>query len=199
MVYNVKDKRFIIGERIRQQRLEAGYKRQCDFAEALGLRYESRQTVGAWEQGKRLPQLHILLKMCELFDCEIGYLLCEYDCKTREVTDISAATGLSEQSIKRLFLFRTKKRDGKKERFEFNSPINSIIEHPAFVELIDAIKKHVWSFNHHHYGIDNSNAETQEALSNTFNCEPEELRGYIEMSSQSLIENTIMKIVRDIE
>lgn len=68
-----------------------------------------------------------------------------------------------------------------------------------FVELIDAIKKHVWSFNHHHYGIDNSNAETQEALSNTFNCEPEELRGYIEMSSQSLIENTIMKIVRDIE
>lgn len=199
MKYNAYDKRYIIGERIRQQRIEAGYKTQSDFAEALGLQYDSRQSVGAWEQGKRLPPLNILLKMCELFDCEIGYLLYEYDCKTREETDISAATGLSEKSIRRLFIFRSRKRDRKNKQYEFNSPINAIIEHESFVELIEAIKKHIWSFNHNHYGIDETNEDVQEALSNTFNCEPEELRGYIEMSSQSLIEHILMKIVRDIK
>lgn len=199
MKYDTDKNRLLIGERIKQQRIAAGYKTQSDFAIALGLSYESRQTVGSWEQGKYIPKLDTLLKMCELFDCEIGFLLCEYDCKTREETDISAATGLSEKSIRRLFIFRTRKRDRKTKQFVFNSPINDIIEHEAFVELIEAIKKHVWSFNHNHYGIDKTNEEAQEALSNTFNCEPEELRGYIEMSSQSLIEHILMKIVRDIE
>ena len=136
MKYNAYNKRYIIGERIRQQRIEAGYKTQSAFAEALGLQYDSRQSVGAWEQGKRLPPLNILLKMCELFDCEIGFLLYEYDCKTREETDISAATGLSEKAIRRLFIFRSRKRDRKSKQFEFNSPINAIIEHELFVELI---------------------------------------------------------------
>ena len=199
MVYDIEDKKLIIGERIKQQRIEAGYKTQSIFAEALGLEYDSRQSIGAWEQGKRLPSLKILLKMCELFDCEIGFLLCEYDCKTREETDISAATGLSEKSIRRLFVFRSRKRDRKNKQYEFNSPINAIIEHESFIELIEAIKKHIWSFNHNHYGIDKTSEDVQEALSNTFNCEPEELRGYIEMSSQSLIEHILMKIVRDIK
>ena len=119
--------------------------------------------------------------------------------KTREETDISAATGLSEKSIRRLFVFRSRKRDRRNKQYEFNSPINAIIEHESFVELIEAIKKHIWSFNHNHYGIDDTNEDVQEALSNTFNCEPEELRGYIEMSSQSLIEHILMKIVRDIK
>ena len=199
MKYDTHAKRFIIGERIRQQRIEADFKTQSDFAIALGLSYESRQTVGAWEQGKYLPKLDVLLKMCEIFECEIGYLLCEYDCKTKEATDVSAATGLSEKAIGRLNLFRSRKRNRKTKQTTFYSPINAIIEHPGFTDLIDAIKKHVWSFNYNHYGIDQTNEDVQDALSNTFNCEPEELRGYIEMSSQSLIEHIIMKIVRDIK
>lgn len=197
MFYDTKKNKYTTGQRIREQRLAAGYRTQSSFALALGLQEESRQSVGAWENDNRLPTLDIFLKMCELFDCEIGYLLCEYDCKTREITDIQQATGLSEKSIQRLFMLR--KRTKETDRFTFDSPINSIIENDAFVELIEAIKKHVWSFNHNHNGIENINDEIQEALSNTFNCEPYELKGYIEMSSQSLIESLIMKIVRDIE
>lgn len=197
MVYNIEKDKYKIGDRIKEQRVAAGYRTQSSFALALGLQEESRQSVGAWENGSRLPPLNLLLKMCELFDCEIGYLLCEYDCKTRETTDIQKATGLSEKSIQRLFIFR--KRTKGTDRFTFDSPINSIIENDAFVELIEAIKKHVWSFNHNHNGIENVTVEVQEALANTFNCEPYELKGYIEMSSQSLIESIIMKIVRDIE
>ena len=40
--------------------------------------------------------------MCDLFGCEIGYLLCDYDCKTRTATDIQKETGLSEAAIARI-------------------------------------------------------------------------------------------------
>ena len=39
------------------------------------------------------------MELCNIFNCEIGYLLCEYDCKTRAATDIVKETGLSEKSI----------------------------------------------------------------------------------------------------
>lgn len=197
MKYNIEDNKYEIGKRIRKERIEAGYKNQSDFAVALGLNEDSRQSVGNWENGVRIPSLDLLLKMCDIFECEIGYLLCEFDCKTKEETDIQKATGLSNKSIRRLFLFRTRNKET--NAFIFNSPINAIIEHDSFVELIEAIKKHIWSFNHNHYRIDETNEDVQEALSNTFNCEPEELRGYIEMSSQSLIEHILMKIVQDIK
>lgn len=197
MEYNIKDSKYKIGERIRKERIEAGYKNQSDFAVALGLKEDSRQSVGSWENGIRFPSLDMFLKMCEIFECEIGYLLCEFDCKTKEQTDVQKATGLSNKSINRLFLFRTRNKET--NAFVFNSPINSIIEHDSFVELLEAIKKHVWSFNENHYCIDDTNDEIKDALSNTFNCEPYELRNYIEMSSQALIERILMKIVRDIK
>lgn len=196
MKYNIKDNKYKIGERIRKERIEAGYKNQSDFAVALGLKEDSRQSVGNWENGIRLPSLDIFLKMCDIFECEIGYLLCEFDCKTKEETDVQKATGLSNKSIRRLFFFR--RRNKETNAYTFNSTINSIIEHDSFVELLEAIIKHVWSFNENHYGIDDTSDEIKDALSNTFNCEPYELKDYIEMSSQSLIENILMKIVRDI-
>lgn len=39
-----------------------------------------------------MPQFEDMLKMCEVFDCELGYLLGEFNCKTREATDIQAKT-----------------------------------------------------------------------------------------------------------
>lgn len=89
-----------IGKRIKGEREKIGMS-QSNFAEYCGLQRTSRGTVGEWEKGKRLPDLEALLKMCGLFECELGYILCEkgYPCKTRKATDIQAATGLSEDSI----------------------------------------------------------------------------------------------------
>lgn len=89
-----------IGKRIKEERDQKNMS-QSEFAEYCGLQRTSRGTVGEWENGKRLPDLEALLKMCELFECELGYILCEegYSCKTRKAADIKAATGLSEDSI----------------------------------------------------------------------------------------------------
>jgi len=63
--------------------------------------YVNRNTVIAWEKG-RIPSLADMLHMCKLFDCELSYLLCEYDCKTRIATDIQETTGLSETAINKM-------------------------------------------------------------------------------------------------
>ncbi len=96
----------ILGERIKKER---GDKKlggmgisQAKLAERLGLEIESRQTIGAWESGKRKPPLEVLEKMCEIFNCDLDYLTGRYECKTRGTTDIFELTGLSEKSCKTL-------------------------------------------------------------------------------------------------
>lgn len=91
-----------IGSRIRIERKAAGFKSASSFAERLNI---GRSQVEQIEQGKRLPDLDTLVKMAEIFNCEVGYLLCEQgyeECKTRLKTDIQKETGLSEDCIMRL-------------------------------------------------------------------------------------------------
>ena len=85
-----------IGERIRTERKKLDLT-QDGLAEKIDI--GSRQTIAQWENGVALPPLSKLLCMCDLFGCEIGYLLCDYDCKTRTATDIQEETGLSEQAV----------------------------------------------------------------------------------------------------
>lgn len=100
-----------IGERIKSEREKKGMS-QSNFAEYCGLQRTSRGTVGEWEKGKRLPDLEALLKMCELFECELGYILCEegYECKTRAETDIQEKTGLTAEAVSSLCLYGTVKK-----------------------------------------------------------------------------------------
>ena len=97
----------IIGDRIKKGRIAAGFKTQCDFAERMGYSKESRQTVSNWENGNVQPSLKDILLMCELFSCELEYLLGIYPCKTREATDIQAVTGLSQDAIETLKTYKS--------------------------------------------------------------------------------------------
>lgn len=95
-----------IGERIKTARCKpfngsAGYS-QGSLAVALGLDSTSRTTIRKWERGEVLPPLEHLLKMCELFGCELGYLLGEFDLPTKTATDIHQETGLSLKAIEQL-------------------------------------------------------------------------------------------------
>lgn len=116
-----------IGERIKQERKAAGLS-QDELGERLTYK---RQTIAKWEKGESFPELRDMLQMCNLFGCELGYLLCEYDCKTREATDIQEVTGLSELAIKILRAFN--------ERVDIKSPmifINSLLEDPKTIYII---------------------------------------------------------------
>lgn len=93
-----------IGKRIKAGRnacrTEDGKKyTQEDLTDKL---HYKRETISRWENGKELPTLETLLKMCDIFGCDLGYLLGEHEEKTRTAADIHTETGLSEDAIQKL-------------------------------------------------------------------------------------------------
>lgn len=99
---NMKYNLIEIGVRLKTERKKAGFKSHdelVDYIKNHNYRGFTRQTISKWERGLEMPPLDILCSLCELFECELGYLLCEYDCKTRSSTDIHNETGLSEDAI----------------------------------------------------------------------------------------------------
>lgn len=77
--------------------------------EALAeLLHYTKPTVQSWEKDWKhagtvptntIPSWDQLLKICELYKCDMGYILCEYDERTREIAEVSSQTGLTEKSI----------------------------------------------------------------------------------------------------
>ena len=88
-MYNWKE----IGNRVRLER-EHNKMSQDKLGSLIGT---TRQTISKWEKGIGGEiTLNMLLRLCDIFQCEMGYILCEYDCKTRELTDICESTNLPE-------------------------------------------------------------------------------------------------------
>lgn len=69
-----------------------------------------RNTINAWESGKQVPTLRQLLNLCNVFNCQLGYLLGEHDCKTRENSDIQDVIALSDTAIDSLISMKSQKK-----------------------------------------------------------------------------------------
>ena len=75
---------------------------------ALELKY-SKPTVMNWEKdwdkktGKNVvPKYEQLKNLAALYNCEIGYLLCEYTAKTKQISDICSEIGILPQAADKL-------------------------------------------------------------------------------------------------
>lgn len=88
-----------IGNRIKAERKAHGMSMN-ELAEEIGT---TRQTISKWEKGEGVEiTLNVLLSLCNVFDCELGYLLCEFECRTRDEVDICEKTGLSPEAVQNL-------------------------------------------------------------------------------------------------
>ena len=106
-----------IGERVRHEREVAGMTMEALAAE-IGT---TRQTISRWERGDGVEiTLNMLVRLCNIFNCEMGYLLCEYDCKTRAATDIQRETGLSQTALE--FMQERQNTDKLRPDAPFSSP-----------------------------------------------------------------------------
>lgn len=62
----------------------------------------SLETLKKWEYGENPINIEWLPVICDVLDCDIGYLFGEYEERRRETSDACRITGLSEICIERL-------------------------------------------------------------------------------------------------
>lgn len=92
--------------RIKTLREDFGYTQQ-DLANKLN---SSKSVIGLYESETRKPSLEILVKLSEIFNCSIDYILCKSDIRNpEEIKKVPFAnaggldtTGLDEEDLKEL-------------------------------------------------------------------------------------------------
>lgn len=62
----------------------------------------AKSTVAMYEKGDRKPSLEILVKLSEIFDCSIDYILCKTDIRNPEKVDIDEADIAFASGVKAL-------------------------------------------------------------------------------------------------
>ena len=106
-----------IGKRIKDERRKKKLSQQ-KLADAISsimvdsdpdYKGTEQNTVSNWEKGVSLPPLSKLIALSEIFDCDLGYLLCDYDEPKRDLADVVEQTGLSGEAVKSLVLRKTQK------------------------------------------------------------------------------------------
>lgn len=79
-------------------RKEHGYTQQS-FADKFGICIE---TIRNWEQGRNVPELDTIYKLCDFFECDMDHLFNNISCHNHDTQFIQDKTGLSESNIERL-------------------------------------------------------------------------------------------------
>lgn len=120
-----------IGARIKKER-EALSMTLEQLAEVLNT---TRQSVSKWEKGLGTLDMDSVLRMCDLFECEIGYLTCEYDCKRKETTDVCSVTGLDEKAVEILLEYSSS------DYGKSNNYMSKLIQELDFWKMIKCIDK----------------------------------------------------------
>lgn len=90
----------LTGEKIKYERKKRGWT-QSKLAKKINI---SDNQISKYERGDVFPPLDSLFKLCEIFECELGYLLCEddYSIGTKFETEVSKITGLNKKAIESL-------------------------------------------------------------------------------------------------
>lgn len=105
--FSANKRRAEIGKRIAKERKNAKPPMtQDDLADRLEKEIGNRpkqSTISMWERGNSFPDsIEIIFALSRIFNCDCGYLLCDYEERTHDATDICKATGLSEETINTL-------------------------------------------------------------------------------------------------
>lgn len=95
-----------------------------------GISY-SKQSFHKCVREKSILPLPVLLEIAKKLDCDMGYLLCEYDEKRHIVADVKAATGLEADVIKIIL--------NMKDSFLKLSILNDLLKDDYFLSIINLL------------------------------------------------------------
>ena len=95
---------YLTGERIRSCRIEKGLTQEklSESIEQITGVPIKRQTIAGWENGTPVKKLEQLTALCEIFECDINYLLCECDSKRVHSQELVQILGISQKAADNL-------------------------------------------------------------------------------------------------
>lgn len=111
---------------VKKIREKHGFTQQA-FADAL---HVSLSIVKKWESKKdpkTYPKTENLLAMCELFNCDLDYLIGRIEEKKHDLKDICEITGLSESATEQIIEI---------SQYNMSNSLSKLIEHELFKKLI---------------------------------------------------------------
>ncbi|MCR5707759.1 MAG: helix-turn-helix domain-containing protein [Ruminococcus sp.] len=111
----------------------------------------SGKQISIYESGKTakgaLPTVKMLIQMCDLFKCDLGYLIGEqeYPLKTYDLSIAAKETGFTEESLQQIrtvmgFPNTSKSFVFEEEADAFKRINNSFVSSPQFITLIEELK-----------------------------------------------------------
>ena len=112
----------ILGKRIESERIRLSLN-QIELAKRLNL--SSSASISQYESGDRIPSDDIKLKMCEIFNCSLDYLMGKSDIRNPENTNLDKLqiglstkdySNISDEQIKQIedfakFVLKDNKKD----------------------------------------------------------------------------------------
>ncbi len=185
-----------IGERIRLLRKSSGMNQDC-FIEALNDRgvKVGRNRISCIENGERKHfSLAILLETCEIFGCDMGYLLGEYKERTRELREISNITGLSEASIIKLQKLKTENR-----ATAYSDLLSILIEHDNTEYFLAMIGQRI-SYFANKRKLSGTDPVVKDMIDRTLSLDIDGIRTAVYKDSliDSLLQTELVKLLSDV-
>ncbi len=128
ILYTIKDD---FSKNFKKIRKDHGYT-QANFKEKYEEIYGEKtitvETIRNWEQGRNVPELQTIWKLCEIFHCDIDYLFGRIDCSTHDLEFICSKIGLSEDAVTYLIDIQEKKQQEETELKTIAPPSNLLEE-----------------------------------------------------------------------
>ena len=130
----------IIGKTILEERVKHKMT-QAQLGDKLGV---TGKQVSNYENGKLPPPVDVLFKLCEVFNCELGYLLGEasYAQGSALETEIHQITGLSKKSMSTIRYITGNSKDSLSFGYqseEYRKILNALFSSGWFPEVIERI------------------------------------------------------------
>lgn len=129
-----------IGNIIFQERMKLKIS-QSELGKKIGV---VGKQVSNYEKGKLIPPMDVMIKLCDVFNCELGYLLGEKDYlnKTKSKTAIINLMGLTEESINTICKITGENKSCLAFGYEsstYKKVLNSFITSPQFLGFIECL------------------------------------------------------------
>ena len=134
-----------ISKNIKTERLKRGWS-QAKLGKYLGVSGKQISNYENEDTNKCTPPIDILLKMCDLFECDLGYLIGEdgYSQKTMKLTIAASETGFTEEALQQIRNVMGISPEGTvfhMESEEYQRILNNFVSSPQFVKLVVELKR----------------------------------------------------------